>query len=125
MIWIDIAFTFVFAALAGMGIGSGGLLVLYLTLIRGTPQLSAQGFNLLFFLFASGASMAIHLSRRRICLATTLVMLIAGIPAALLGSHVALLLPEGLASKLFGLFLVAVGLPRLLPQSKQKSEEKS
>ena len=56
MIWIDIAFTFVFAALAGMGIGSGGLLVLYLTLIRGTPQLSAQGFNLLFFLFSSGAS---------------------------------------------------------------------
>ena len=94
MIWIDIAFTFIFAALAGMGIGSGGLLVLYLTLLRDAPQLSAQGFNLLFFLFASGASMVIHLSRRRICLATTLVMLIAGIPAALLGSHVALLLPE-------------------------------
>ena len=125
MIWIDIAFTFLFAVLAGMGIGSGGLLVLYLTLFRSTPQLSAQGFNLLFFLFASAASMAVHLTRRHIHMYTVALILATGLPGAYLGSHVALLLPEGLGSKLFGLFLIAVGLPRLLPRSRQKNTQKT
>ncbi|MBE6619800.1 MAG: sulfite exporter TauE/SafE family protein [Ruminococcaceae bacterium] len=125
MIWIDIIFTFLFAALAGMGIGSGGLLVLYLTLFRNTPQLSAQGFNLLFFLFASAASMIVHLKRRHIHLLAVILILIAGLPAAYLGTRTALFLPEGLGSKLFGLFLIAVGLPRLLSLNKEKTRQKS
>lgn len=125
MIWIDVAFTFLFAALAGMGIGSGGLLVLYLTLFRDTPQIVAQGFNLLFFLFASAASMLIHLGRRHIHLLAVILILIAGLPAAYLGTRVALFLPEGLGSKLFGLFLIAVGLPRFLSLNKEKNRQKS
>jgi uncharacterized membrane protein YfcA len=125
MIWLDIIFTFLFATLAGMGIGSGGLLVLYLTLFRNTPQLSAQGFNLLFFLFASAASMIVHLKRRHIHLLAVILILVAGLPAAYLGTRVALFLPEGLGSKLFGLFLIAVGLPRFLSLNKEKARQKT
>ena len=53
---VDILVTLLIATLSGMGIGSGGLMVLYLTFVRHAPQLTAQGFNLLFFLFAAAAS---------------------------------------------------------------------
>ena len=56
MLWIDILATLLVATLSGMGLGSGGLMVIYLTLIRHVSQLPAQGFNLLFFLFASASS---------------------------------------------------------------------
>ena len=48
--------SFIIALLSGMGIGSGGLLVIYLTLLEKVPQLTAQGINLLFFIFASASS---------------------------------------------------------------------
>ena len=57
---------FVFAVLSGLGVGGGGLLVIYLALFTDVAQLSAQGINLLFFIFSCGASMLVHLSKRKI-----------------------------------------------------------
>ena len=53
MIFIDVIASFIIALLSGMGIGSGGLFVIYLTFMTNADQLSAQGANLLFFLFSS------------------------------------------------------------------------
>ena len=50
---IDTVVAFFASALAAMGVGGGGLLVIYLTLVRATEQISAQGINLFFFLFSS------------------------------------------------------------------------
>lgn len=111
--WFDMIATFVVAMLAGMGIGSGGLLVIYLTLLRGAEQLSAQGINLLFFLFASGASMLIHLKRRRIFLLAVVIMVAAGLPAAYLGTRLVMVLDERAIRILFGAFLVAASIPVL------------
>ena len=124
MIWIDALVTFIVAVLSGMGIGSGGLMVLYLTLLRHAPQLTAQGFNLLFFLFAAASSMAVHLSRRRIRLWATLVMIAAGLPFAYLGTRLALILPEHLVRKLFGAFLVIVGIPGVFGGRDRKKRQK-
>ena len=52
--WLDILVSFLIATLSGLGIGSGGLLVIYLTLLDGMPQLRAQGVNLVFFSFLQG-----------------------------------------------------------------------
>ena len=41
---------FLSAILSGLGVGSAGIFVLYLTLIAGFPQPEAQALNLLFFL---------------------------------------------------------------------------
>lgn len=122
---MDIAATFIVATLSGMGLGSGGLMVLYLTLIRHAPQLLSQGFNLLFFLFASAASMIVHLMKRRIFWSAVLLLILSGIPAAYLGTRVALLLPEGLVGKLFGLFLISVGLSSLFGRNRAKKEQKN
>lgn len=124
MFIVDIVATLIIATLSGMGIGSGGLMVLYLTLVRGAPQLSAQGFNLLFFLFAVAASMAIHLTHRRIRLPAVALMIAAGLPAAYLGTRLALVIPETWATRIFGIFLVLVGLPALLGRRKEKKMKK-
>ena len=110
---MDIIATLIIAVLSGMGIGSGGLLVLYLTAVRNAPQLYAQGINLLFFIFASSASLCIHLTRRNIPFAAVLLIASGGLLGSLLGTRLALSLPSELISRLFGAFLVLAGVMTL------------
>ncbi len=49
MNFLDILAVILSAAVSAMGLGGGGVLILYLTLVRDVPQLEAQGINLLFF----------------------------------------------------------------------------
>ena len=88
------------ALLSGMGVGSGGLLVIYLTLIENAPQLTAQGINLLFFLFAAASSLLLHITRRRLFFGAILIMSATGILGSLIGSHLASLLPAAALRKI-------------------------
>lgn len=127
MMIVDMIVTLIVAVLSGMGIGSGGLMVLYLTLFRDSSQLAAQGLNLLFFLFAAASSMLVHLSRRRIRFGAVLLMIAGGIPAAYLGTRLALALPDVWVRRIFGVFLIIVGLPGVLgsnPNEKRKKKPK-
>ena len=125
MMVVDVIVTLIVALLSGMGIGSGGLMVLYLTLFRDNSQLEAQGLNLLFFLFAAASSMIVHLSRRRIRLGAVLLMIAGGLPAAYLGTRLALVLPDDWVRRLFGVFLVIVGLPGVFSSASEKKKEKN
>ena len=109
----DIIVSFAIAVLSGLGVGSGGLLVIYLTLAGGVPQLRAQGINLVFFLFSAGASMLAHLSRRRLIFPLCILLITAGLPGALMGASLANLLPAAILRKLFGAFLVTAGVMTL------------
>ena len=100
----------VIAALSGMGVGGGGLFVIYLSLFTDTPQLTAQGMNLLFFLFSSGASLPVHLLRRKLLLGVIVLMASAGIAGALLGTLLARVVAGGLLRKIFGAMLVVSGI---------------
>ncbi len=124
MIWVDILATLIVATLAGMGIGSGGLMVIYLTIFRGAEQRIAQGINLLFFLFASGASMVIHLKRRRVFPLAVGIMIAAGLPSAYLGSRITTLLDESIVRSIFGLFLIAASIPVLNGAKTRKKVKK-
>ena len=124
MIWVDILATLIVATLAGMGIGSGGLMVIYLTIFRGAEQRIAQGINLLFFLFASGASMVIHLKRRRVFPLAVGIMIAAGLPSAYLGSRITTLLDESIVRSIFGLFLITASIPVLNGAKTRKKVKK-
>lgn len=125
MMIVDMIVTLIVAVLSGMGIGSGGLMVLYLTLFRDNSQLEAQGLNLLFFLFAAASSMLVHLSRRHIRFGAVLLMIAGGLPAAYLGTRLALALPDVWVRRIFGVFLIIVGLPGVLgSNSKEKRKKK-
>ena len=114
---LSMAVSFLIAALSGMGVGGGGLFVIYLALFTDTPQLMAQGMNLLFFLFSAGASLLVHLSQRKIYALAILLMATAGITGALLGASLTEVVSESILRKIFGVLLVISGLLSL----KQKS----
>ena len=117
--------SFLIAVLSGMGLGSGGLLVVFLTLLADVPQIRAQGINLLFFLFSSGASMLVHIRKRRLSFAVIALVSVAGLLGALPGSYAALLLPEKLVRTLFGSMLVLSGVTSLLRTKSGKKNEKN
>lgn len=110
------------AALSGMGIGSGGLFVIYLTFVDAVPQLAAQGYNLLFFIFSSGASLIIHLQKRAFFWGSVLIMTVFGIVGALLGSFVAGLLSVEIIRKIFGAMLAVSGGIALFSDKKPTGE---
>lgn len=62
----DIIAAFFTAVLSGMGVGGGGLLLIWLTLVSDTPQHTAQFLNLCFFIAASASSLTVHIQKRRI-----------------------------------------------------------
>lgn len=111
---VDILAVLTIGVLSGMGIGSGGLLVLYLSLMHHTPQLQAQGLNLLFFIFASGTSLCIHLLRRRIPALPVVLLTAAGLLGSLMGTRLSAVLPEAWVARLFGIFLIGAGAMTLL-----------
>ncbi len=106
----DAIVAFIIAVLSGMGIGSGGFLVLYLTLAEGMQQLAAQGINLLFFLFSSAASLFFHMRKRRLFGSAILAMSAMGVLGSPLGSLAAAVLPSDVLRKLFGGMLILSGM---------------
>ena len=102
------------ALLSGMGIGSGGLFVIWLTLAENVPQLTAQGLNLLFFIFSSAASLSVHLQKRHILWGAVAIMTATGILGALLGGALTNILDAALIKKLFGAMLILSGIAALI-----------
>ncbi len=98
------------STLAGLGIGGGGLLVIYLAFFTDTPQVTAQGINLLFFIFSSAASMLIHLKRRRMPFLLILLLAVTGSVGAVLGSLTALGAEPLILRRLFGALLTVSGI---------------
>ena len=106
----DIVIPFIVAALSGMGVGGGGLFVIYLSIFTSTPQLAAQGMNLLFFLFSSGASLTIHLTKRHIYPTLILILALSGIAGSLAGTFLSGLIHPDILRKVFGSMLVISGI---------------
>jgi len=119
MALLTIIVAFAVATLAGLGVGGGGLLVLYLTLVLSTPQLQAQGANMLFFVAASGASMIIHVRKRNIDWHVVAICAAFALVGAYFGSPIAANMETNLLRKIFGGFLVLSGLIVLFKKQKK------
>lgn len=120
MVWNMLA-AFFSGAVGAMGLGGGGVLVLYLTLALHMPQLQAQGINLLFFLPCALISIVIQLKRRMIDKSVVLYMAGGGIVGVLIGMVLTQHISTGILSKLFAAFLIVVGLLELFGKQKKKN----
>lgn len=122
---VTVIAAFAAAILSGMGVGSAGLFVLYLTLVAGYAQPEAQAINLLFFLLSAGAALMLHLRVRRIPRRLVLFLIACAIPGALAGSYLVRVLDASLIRRLFGGMLVASGLLGLRTRRRKKGAEAS
>ena len=111
---MNLLLPFLFAVLSGMGVGGGGLPVLYLTLMQGMPQAEAQGINLLFFLCAASAAFLVNRKKRHFSRNNTLLLAAAGAVMTAPGALLAMQVDPGLLRKCFGALLMLSGLLTLL-----------
>lgn len=116
----DAIFGFAAAILSGLGVGSGGLLVIYLTLAENYEQITAQGLNLMFFLFSSGAAMLFHVLKRKINYSAVLFLVVFGLLGALLGTLLLKFLGGDIVKKIFGIMLIFSGVVTLKRKQKDK-----
>ena len=119
MFFIDFIAEILISMLAGLGIGGGGLLVIYLTMIKNIEQIESQGINLLFFVVAGAASLIIHIKKRKLEWKNIIVMIIFGSMGAIAGSIIANITDATLVKKIFGGFLLLSGIIELFPKSKK------
>lgn len=122
-LFLTLIAAFLSAILSGLGIGSAGIFVLYLTFIAGYAQPEAQALNLLFFLLSAGAALLLHIRERRIPVRVVLFLVVCAIPGALMGSYLVRVLDAGLLRKLFGGMLVVTGLPALLSRRRDAAKD--
>lgn len=106
---LDIIVGTAVAVLSGMGVGSGGLLVVYLTLAAGISQAPAQALNLFFFLFAASASTAVNIRRRNIAWGCVILLGLGGAVGAIAGSAIAAVTKPRVLRMLFGIMLTVTG----------------
>ncbi len=119
MLIFDLLAAFFTAVLSGTGVGGGGLFVIYLTLVRHTPQLEAQGTNLAFFLASALSSMLWHIPKRKMRWRLILFAGLFGALGGLCGAWIAKMTAMTLLSKCFGGFLLFCGLRSLLGKVKK------
>ena len=113
--------SFLMAVLSGLGVGGGAVFILYLAIFTTTPQLLAQGMNLLFFLFSSASSLVIHLTKRTLYPFLIFLLATSGLFGAFLGTFIAPHVPASLLRKILGGILVITGIVTLKKKEKSQS----
>lgn len=99
--------------LAGLGIGGGSLLMLWLTVVLETPYPTARAVNLLFFLAAAGGVSVLRLKRGNLNFKAVLPAVLSGCLLAALSSWLGKGLDLNWIKKCFGILLLVTGLREL------------
>lgn len=115
----------IIAVLSGMGVGGGGLLVIYLTLFEDTEQIIAQGANLCFFIAAAIASTIYNAKKKKIVWKITLILSFSGAICSLLGAWAAGIINPDILRKIFGIMLICSGFSSLISHFVKKKQNKS
>ncbi len=105
--------------LSGFGIGGGTLLIITMTSFLGISQTAAQGINLLYFIPTAGASLFGHIKNKMINFEVFLWTAIPGTVATLVSALVFGKLDKGISKKIFGGFLLIIGVSELFRKSKK------
>lgn len=99
--------------LSGLGVGGGTLLMVWMSAVMGIAQKSAQGINLLYFLPTAACALIFHIKNRLIRPRVVLPAILAGCVTAAGAAALATAMDTGVLRRLFGGFLVIVGLTEL------------
>lgn len=99
--------------LSGFGVGGGTLLLVYMTAFAGLEQRLAQGINLLYFIPAAVLALPAHFKNGYVEKSLLLPAVSAGLVCAALAAWLATGLELELLRRLFGGFLILIGVREL------------
>ena len=99
--------------LSGLGVGGGTLLLLWMTSVIGMEQARAGGVNLLYFIACALPAVFGHIKNGLIEKKTVFWCVIFGVPACILGALLAAGMDMGLLKRLFGGFILVIGVKEL------------
>lgn len=126
--WLIIA-GFISGVVGGMGMGGGTLLIPILTIFLLFPQKNAQAINLFVFIPMAVVSLIIHIKNKLVDFGVGVPVIISGTIFSVTGSILAGFVSNGVLRKIFGCFLLGVGVYQAglayFNFKKQKEEKKS
>ncbi len=105
-------------AVGAMGIGGGVILIPVLTSFFDIGQKNAQFINLIYFIPVSLCALAVHIKAGRVDFKKAVLMAAGGVAGALLGAWIAASIEVRFLRKLFGFFLLFVGLKQISAKKK-------
>lgn len=117
---VVIAVSTVLGFLAGIGVGGGSLLILWLTLVLGMPHPQARILNLLFFLPTAIAASVFRWKQGKLDIKKVLPAIISGCVAAAVFSLLFQNMDTTILKKLFGGLLLITGIRELMYKPKKK-----
>lgn len=111
-------------ALGGMGVGGGILLIPILTTFFGIGQKNAQYINLIYFVPVALCALWVHIRARRFEWKKAVFMALGAALGAIIGSELTRIIHSAILRRLYGVFLLAVGIDQLKkPKKNNKSLE--
>lgn len=96
-----------------MGLGGGGILIIYLTLFERLDTITAQGINLIFFAFMSLVATITYSYKKLVNWRIVFSMSFFGIVGSVCGFYVSHLVDSRILGKFFGAFMLVVGFLQL------------
>ena len=115
-----IAASFLGAVIGALGMGGGSVLIIYLTAYLGLEQLTAQGINLVFFLPVAVVALISHHRHGLIKWKVALPCAAVGLVGVYFGQMIAMQMGSELLQKLFGGFLLVIGVREVFVKKPQK-----
>lgn len=109
---------------SGLGIGGGTLLMVWMTAVMDMEQRMAQGINLLYFLPTAICALIFHIKNRLIRWRVVIPAAIAGCLTAAGTALLATAIDASLLRKLFGGFLLFVGLNEIFGRHARDKKDK-
>lgn len=109
--------------IGGMGMGGGAVLIIYLSLFTDTPQLKAQGINLLFFIPIGLTALIIYALKKQIKWKTVLPLAAFGIIGAFIGIMLTKYIGNVWLSKIFGAFLILMAFKEIFSKNTKTVEK--
>ena len=113
---------FLSGLIGSMGFGGGGILIIYLVIFANTPQIVAQGINLIFFIPCALLANVIYSLKKKINFKIILPVIFGGITGAIFASYFLSLIRSEWLSKAFAIFLIIMGLTSIIRVKNQRKQ---
>ena len=107
--------------ISGMGIGGGTILIPALVFIEGIGQQQAQSVNLLYFVPTALIALFFHKKNDSIEVSVVKPIVLFGLIGAAAGAFLAVNIEADLLKKLFGAFLLVMGITEVFKKEKGKN----